>query len=1042
MVKYVPRILLLLLALLMLAVSAAMFWVSHTPRDVSHLIPQVEESLNPDNAPIHVTIGEAHIDWRRWEDFGKIAVTNVRIISNDGTEFAVLPHIQVRLSPLGFITGDIGVDWIIIPHSDLELTSTPDRKLMLGFGSSRNAIPLTSLYQGDTEGDADATPLRLPFNHLVLEDADIAIRDPSGKLLLRTYKSELSFSRENYGFQGAFRLNFNYRNQRGSTQSLVRYYQRDQSFTVASKLVNVPIGLICGIAGDCGPMSGLRGAVTGRAAANVHNAVISDADVMLSGARLKFTAPEWFAEPLEFDTAAIDATVADNMKRIDVETVDLKNSEVRIVASGKAQRKEEGWKLDLVAKQNNLNLKNLYKYWPVGLASDTRTWVTDSINQGISPEAIAMVALEPKDFKAELFPDRFLRATVQVKNATVKYLPRIAPVKGLDGTVHFTGTTMRADVGGGNLFADSKLTQAKVFVPDLNHPNVPMHAELTLDTAASDVASLFKHPAFTFDDALKLNESSLQGRLTGKAILDFDAFSGKAADSNSFDVSGVGYDIDVDLANIGQKALMGAYDVSGFNGHLQANAKGFSLAGKGNMNATPLEVDVAQEAGKEVHVAAKGAMTRNNLVALGMPDRKEIGDGTIGFDAGFMVGKDTATLDSATIDLTNVALTVPDISWQKPKSVASTLSLKPVPGGAYSISHSGGGLAVKGQLELDSKTQAVKRLALSQVKSAGNDFAIDYQAQGDAMRVKLTGGRFDNSMAYTSESDPQGENALLANFPKLYLTLDLQELVLAPNAPFRHIKGTLDCAAGPCISANIASGIGEKGTLTAAITNNGNRTIEIKADDAGALLRAIDMTDKMNRGKLEFKGTYLGESLKGKLIITDFNVKQSQVLARLFSVASLSGLANLLTGSGIDFEKLRADVTHQKGIFTVQDARANGASTGYTAEGTIDTRNATLNLKGVLVPAYAVNSILGKIPLIGAIAGGEGEGLISFNYRIKGKYTDPDVSVNPLSGLTPGFLRGIFDGESTLPEDAKATPKKSANGEKTPGPATPIRPRR
>src|SRR3546814_2277527 len=37
-----------------------------------------------------------------------------------------------------------------------------------------------------------------------------------------------------------------------------------------------------------------------------------------------------------------------------------------------------------------------------------------------------------------------------------------------------------------------------------------------------------------------------------------------------------------------------------------------------------------------------------------------------------------------------------------------------------------------------------------------------------------------------------------------------------------------------------------------------------------------------------------------------------------------------------------------------------------------------------------------------------GEGLISVVYTVDGPTDDPDVSVNPLSALTPGFLRNIF----------------------------------
>jgi hypothetical protein len=65
-------------------------------------------------------------------------------------------------------------------------------------------------------------------------------------------------------------------------------------------------------------------------------------------------------------------------------------------------------------------------------------------------------------------------------------------------------------------------------------------------------------------------------------------------------------------------------------------------------------------------------------------------------------------------------------------------------------------------------------------------------------------------------------------------------------------------------------------------------------------------------------------------------------------------------------------------------------------------------MKGVIVPANWINGFVGKIPIIGMLAGGSDEGLVAFRYTVDGKYSEPDVSVNPLSGFTPGFLRNIF----------------------------------
>ncbi len=67
-------------------------------------------------------------------------------------------------------------------------------------------------------------------------------------------------------------------------------------------------------------------------------------------------------------------------------------------------------------------------------------------------------------------------------------------------------------------------------------------------------------------------------------------------------------------------------------------------------------------------------------------------------------------------------------------------------------------------------------------------------------------------------------------------------------------------------------------------------------------------------------------------------------------------------------------------------------------------------MTGTVVPAYALNSALGRIPVVGPIFSPEkGGGLFAARYSVDGPFGDASVSVNPLSVLTPGFLRGLFD---------------------------------
>ena len=134
------------------------------------------------------------------------------------------------------------------------------------------------------------------------------------------------------------------------------------------------------------------------------------------------------------------------------------------------------------------------------------------------------------------------------------------------------------------------------------------------------------------------------------------------------------------------------------------------------------------------------------------------------------------------------------------------------------------------------------------------------------------------------------------------------------------------------------------------------------------------------------------------------------MLTKIFTIASLTGILDTLTGNGISFTKLSAPFAFQRNVIILKDAKAHGPAIGITADGVINMNEATLDLSGSLVPSYTMNSLIGNIPLIGSVLmGGTGKGIIAINYSVKGDMKDPSISVNPLSVLTPGFLRNVFD---------------------------------
>ena len=187
--------------------------------------------------------------------------------------------------------------------------------------------------------------------------------------------------------------------------------------------------------------------------------------------------------------------------------------------------------------------------------------------------------------------------------------------------------------------------------------------------------------------------------------------------------------------------------------------------------------------------------------------------------------------------------------------------------------------------------------------------------------------------------------------------------------------------------------------------------INIEFDDFGKFLNKSSISESF----IEGEGTatlYLKELnlLSGRIEIANSSIKNSYFLARLLQLASFTGLLEILTNEGIPFDRITIKFTNNNSILNIEEAKFQGFSLGGNLKGFTRLDEQEINLEGIIVPAYAINALLNKIPLIGqVITGIEGDGLIGVNFKVTGTYDKPIYNVNPLSILTPGILRSIFD---------------------------------
>jgi hypothetical protein len=153
--------------------------------------------------------------------------------------------------------------------------------------------------------------------------------------------------------------------------------------------------------------------------------------------------------------------------------------------------------------------------------------------------------------------------------------------------------------------------------------------------------------------------------------------------------------------------------------------------------------------------------------------------------------------------------------------------------------------------------------------------------------------------------------------------------------------------------------------------------------------------------------------------------------------SSFAGIGGLLQGQ-VSIDKAEVPFSSKNGVISVHDARATGPAIGVTADGYIDRPKNLVAIKGALAPVLGIdfNQVLGAIPLVGDIlVSKKGEGIFGVTYTMNGRADEPNVAVNPLSVLTPGIFRRIFEGQ--MPNAAQAPSNAAQQPAPQPGQAQP-----
>ena len=239
------------------------------------------------------------------------------------------------------------------------------------------------------------------------------------------------------------------------------------------------------------------------------------------------------------------------------------------------------------------------------------------------------------------------------------------------------------------------------------------------------------------------------------------------------------------------------------------------------------------------------------------------------------------------------------------------------------------------------------------------------------------------------------------------IKINIDKIYLEKDVFVNDIKGYMDFKSNKIDKLDLVSTFPNKKKLNLTInTNKENEKITtIYSNYPKPLVKKYEFIKGFEEGVLDFYSVKKGDETNSFLTIKNFKIKEVPVFAKLLSLASLQGIADLLTGEGIRFTSFEMKFSNKKGLMNIEELYSIGPAVSILMDGYIESKK-LISLNGTLVPATTINKTIASIPVIGNILVGKksGEGVFGVSFKIKGKPGKLKTTVNPIKTLTPRFI--------------------------------------
>jgi len=700
-----------------------------------------------------------------------------------------------------------------------------------------------------------------------------------------------------------------------------------------------------------------------------------------------------YPEPVIFEGAGADLRLDFAPFALDVGDLRLRDQEQVLRLKGRARADPAGWSLVVEGRMDAIAPERLLALWPRTVKDKTRTWLAENV---------LAARLSDIQLALRVTPDAPLDAFLGFDFADLStvYVRDVPPIEGAAGHGSIRDNRLAVFVERGHvtpaLGGPLDISGTSFIIPDLRIKEPPAQAHLRVRGSITGALSLLDAPRFRFLEKAGREATLAEGNAELAARLDLLLKKDLTPEEVAFDVAGT-------LSAVRSETLVAGRVLSADTLDIAADNTGIEIAGQARLGRVPFS-------GAWLMPLGPGTAGESRVRGTVELSQAFVDEFRIGLPPGAVSGRGQGVVEIAlpkvgagqlalTSDLAGLGLRIPELDWALSQAATGRLDVTATlgtPPQIDTLAIDAGGLRARGEVRLapQGTLEAARFTRFELGDWLDTQVALIGRGANATPAIEVTGGRVDLRRGSFGGGAGEGGGPV---------SLRLDELRITDSIALTGFRADLDTRGGA--QGRFVAQVNGKAEITGDIVPMAGRSsFRIRAQNAGALLSAANILQDGRDGALDLslrpapdEGSY-----DGVLTIKQIRIKSMPALAALLNAVSIVGLLEQLNGQGLHFGEVAARFRLTPGRLTLLEGSAVGASVGISMDGFYDLTRKQMDMQGVLSPVYVLNAIGG------VLTSRRGEGLIGFNFTLRGAVDNPAVAVNPLSVLTPGFLREMF----------------------------------